>query len=164
VNAKSPSSDAAVIVPYEDRHRGAFRDLNLEWIAHWFTIEPEDRRLLDAPREAILAPGGRIWMVELGGRAVGCCALLAHGDGVYEVSKMAVSPGLRGGGIGRRLLDAVIDDARGIGARKLTIISNTVLDAAMQLYRSRGFREVPLNDTTYARGNIAFELAVDRPT
>ncbi len=96
-------------------------------------------------------------------RAVGCCALLPHGDGVYEISKMAVSRELRGGGIGRRLLDTVIEDARRLGARKLTIISNTVLDAAMTLYRRRGFQEVPLTDGTYARGNIAFELTLDAP-
>ena len=74
---------------------------------------------------------------------------------------MAVSRELRGSGIGKRLLETVIDDARRIGARKLTIISNTVLDAAMQLYRGRGFREVPLTDGTYARGNIAFEMTIE---
>ena len=38
---------AIAIVPFRDDHAAAFRSLNLEWIEHWFAIEPEDRRLLD---------------------------------------------------------------------------------------------------------------------
>ena len=58
-------------------------------------------------------------MVELDGRVVGCCALLKHSDNAYEVSKMAVMREYRGAGIGKRLLRAVIEHARLIGARRL---------------------------------------------
>ncbi len=43
-------------------------------------------------------------MAYAGADAVGCVALIPMRDGVYEISKMAVSPNLRGRGIGRRLL------------------------------------------------------------
>lgn len=46
-----------------------------------------------------------------------------------------------------------------MGARQLFIISNTVLEPAIHLYRRLGFAEVPLPpDREYARGNIALEL------
>jgi len=35
------------IVPYAPEYRTAFRDLNLEWIATYFEVEPEDRKVLD---------------------------------------------------------------------------------------------------------------------
>ena len=44
-------------------------------------------------------------------------------------------------------------------ATQLSIISNTTLTPAMNLYRRLGFSEVPLpSDQEYARGDIAFEL------
>lgn len=148
------------IVAFEARHAEAFRDLNLDWIEEYFVVEELDRKLLDSPAEEILAPGGAIFMVEQDGAAVGCCALLNHGNGVFEVSKMAVIRGLRGAGIGRVLLTEVIRQSRSLGATKLTIISNTVLGPAIHLYRTLGFREVPMRSEAYARGNIALELAL----
>jgi ribosomal protein S18 acetylase RimI-like enzyme len=146
------------IVPYEHRHAVAFRDLNLDWIQEYFTVEEIDRKHLFSPVEEILVPGGAIFMAEQGGVAVGCCALLNHGGGVFEVSKMAIDRRTRGGGIGRKLLSEVIRRSPSIGATKLTIISNTVLAPAIHLYRELGFREVPLRNEAYARGNIALEM------
>lgn len=146
------------IVEYTNRHSEAFRDLNLDWIQEYFSVEPLDRRYLLAPEEEILAPGGAIFMAELSGVAVGCCALLNHGGDVYEVSKMAVDKGCRGLGIGRRLFAEVLERSRDLGARKLTIVSNTTLAPALHLYRSFGFHEVPLQNDDYARGDIALEL------
>ena len=146
------------VVPYQERHAGAFRDLNLDWIEEYFTVEEIDRKHLLTPAESILAPGGAIFIAERSGVPVGCCALLNHGGGIYEVSKMAVDRSLRGLGIGKVLLSAVIRRARAMGAVKLTIVSNTVLASAIRLYRDLGFREVPLQSEAYARGNIALEL------
>jgi len=151
-------SDGLRVVPYTREHAAAFRELNLDWIEEYFTVEEIDRRHLLDPEGSIIATGGAIFMAEQDGAAVGCCALLDHGNGVYEVSKMAVQRSRRGGGIGRVLLDQVIERARAMGAVKLTIISNTILAPAIHLYRELGFHEVPLASDAYARGNIALEL------
>ena len=95
---------------------------------------------------------------QMDGVLVGCCGLLKHDHGVYEVSKMAVMHEHQGRGIGRELLRAMILHARSIGARRLEIISSTQLDVALHLYRSLGFLEVPLASDAYARGNIALAL------
>ena len=153
----SPESELR-IVPYEQRHAGAFRDLNLEWIREYFTLEELDRQHLFSPAEAILSPGGAIFIAERGAVVVGCCALLNHGGGVYEVSKMAVDRSCRGHGVGRVLLAEVMRRAQAMGATKLTIVSNTVLGPAIHLYKQLGFREVPLRSQAYARGNIALEF------
>ena len=79
-----------------------------------------------------------------GSQAVGCVALIPIGDGVYELSKMAVSPELRGLGIGRRLLQYAVAQAKQIGARSLFLGSNAKLENAVHLYESIGFRHVPL--------------------
>jgi N-acetylglutamate synthase-like GNAT family acetyltransferase len=123
--------------------RNAFRALNEEWITRYFVLEKKDREILDDPETAILSKGGHIFMVHAEGHAVACVALIPMGDGVYELSKMAVSPRLRGFGIGRRLLLYAIEKAKAIGAKSLFLGSSTKLKNAVHLYESVGFRHVP---------------------
>ena len=141
----------------------AFRTLNEEWISRYFVLEPKDRETLGDPENTILRKGGRIFMVWAGGEAVGCVALIPMGDGVYELSKMAVSPAMRGQGIGRRLLEYAIQQARTMGAASLFLGSNSVLKNAVHLYESVGFTHVPpekLPEMHYARADVFMEMAL----
>lgn len=114
----------------------AFRTLNEEWITRYFALEAKDRETLNNPAQSILMKGGHIFMAYAGSEAVGCVALIPMKDGVYELSKMAVSTHLRGRGIGRRLLQHAIAQARCVGARSLFLGSNTRLRDAVHLYES----------------------------
>lgn len=114
----------------------AFRSLNEEWITHYFTLEPKERETLSDPENAILRKGGHIFMVYADAEAVGCVALIPMSNGVYELSKMAVSPHMRGRGIGRRLLEHAVRGAGRIGARSLFLGSSTRLPCAVHLYES----------------------------
>ncbi len=139
----------------------AFRTLNEEWISRYFVLEPKDRETLGDPENTILRKGGRIFMVWAGGKAVGCVALIPMGDGVYELSKMAVSPAMRGQGIGRRLLEYAIQQAKAMGASSLFLGSNSVLKNAVHLYESVGFSHVPpekLPPMHYARADVFMEM------
>src|ERR1700756_593073 len=70
----------------------AFRRLNEEWITRYFVLEPKDREVLGQPEKMILGKGGHIFVADSGESVVGCVALIPMGEGVYELSKMAVSP------------------------------------------------------------------------
>jgi ribosomal protein S18 acetylase RimI-like enzyme len=52
-----------------------------------------------------------------------------------------VSPGARGAGIGRALLDAAIDRARERGCRRIALHTAEGNEAAVGLYRSAGFSD-----------------------
>jgi putative acetyltransferase len=83
------------------------------------------------------------------------------GEGVYELSKMAVSPEMRGRGIGRLLILHLIDEARNMGARSLFLGSQTKLKNAVHLYEAVGFRHVPperLPLLPYTRADVFMEL------
>lgn len=54
-----------------------------------------------------------------GGRVVGSVALRYYSEELAEVSALAVAEQEQGSGIGRRLVEAVIADARGLGLRRL---------------------------------------------
>jgi putative acetyltransferase len=141
----------------------AFRTLNEEWIERHFTLEAKDRETLNDPENTILRKDGRIYQVHAEGAVVGCVALIPMGDGVYELSKMAVSPSMRGRGIGRRLLEHTIAEARGLGAKGLFLGSNSILKDAVHLYESLGFSHVPpekLPEMHYARANVFMEMTL----
>jgi putative acetyltransferase len=146
------------MVPYAPEHRDAFRDLNLEWIARYFEVEPEDRRVLGDPETYVLAPGGAILMALEGTDPIGTGALIVIGPHEFELAKMAVTPRAQGRGVGRRLCVALIELARTQGAHRVELASQTTLAPAIALYRSLGFREIPLGDVLYRRANIRMEL------
>ncbi|MBQ0988548.1 GNAT family N-acetyltransferase [Micromonospora sp. H61] len=141
----------------------AFRTLNEEWISHLFAIEESDRKTLSDPFAAIVDPGGDVLIVRDEAKIVGCVALVRSSDDVFELSKMAVTPAVRGKGIGRQLIQAAIDRARTLGATTLFLGSSTKLPNAVRLYESAGFKhvspeQIPL--APYARANVFMQMAL----
>jgi putative acetyltransferase len=139
----------------------AFRALNEEWITRYFAVEPKEEAVLADPRGTILDRGGRIFFAVRDGQVVGSCALLALAPGEFEVAKMAVTESSRRGGVGRRLLERVIQEARVAGARRLYLETNSRLTPAIRLYESLGFRHLPperIVPSAYARANVYMEL------
>jgi len=157
--ANLPEIEIRPLVTGEDAT--AFRTLNEEWITRYFALEQTDHDILGDPEHMILRKGGAIFMVYRDTVAVGCVALVPMPNGVYELSKMAVSPHLRGLGIGRRLLLHAVAEARAMGARSLLLSSSTKLKNAVHLYESIGFRHVPsssLPDLHYTRADVFMEM------
>lgn len=148
------------IVGFDPRWRADFARLNLEWLRRWFVVEPFDEEVLGDPETHLLAGGGRVLFALSGedGRecAVGTVALRHDGDGVYELTKMAVEPELRGRGIGRALLLAAIDCHRGLGGSELYLESSSLLKPALALYESAGFvhHPAPRTGSHYARADV----------
>ena len=139
----------------------AFRELNEEWIARYFRLEEHDHIQLRDPEGHILRPGGQIVMAVAGEERIGCCALVFVSPGVFEVAKMAVSEHYRGHGIGRKLLEYTIAQAKMLGAHTLELASNSKLANAVHLYESLGFRHLPperVEPSPYARANVFMEL------
>lgn len=139
----------------------AFRALNEEWIAKLFRLEEKDRVTLGDPQGKIIGPGGQVYVAADGEAVVGCAALIRFDDGVYELSKMAVSPLTRGQGVGRRLLGYVIEQARAMGARTVFLGSSTKLKDAVHLYEALGFRHVlpaELPEMKYERADVFMKL------
>jgi GNAT superfamily N-acetyltransferase len=158
---QSPPVAEITIRQFRAGDAAAFRRLNEEWITRFFRIEPKEAPVLADPQRNILDPGGRIFFATAGDRCVGCCALVRMRDKEFEVAKMAVEPQYQGAGIGRRLLQAVIEEGRGAGAQRLYLETNHVLKPAIRLYESAGFKHIDSNRITpspYARANVYMEM------
>jgi len=150
-----------IIREFRPGDESAFRSLNEEWITRYFVLEPKDEASLANPRETILDCGGRIFLAVQGDRPIGCCALLAMTPGEFEVAKMAVTESSQRNGVGRRLLETTIAEARSAGAQRLYLETNRKLSAAIHLYESLGFRHLPperIVPSEYTRANVYMEL------
>lgn len=142
----------------------AFRALNETWIMQHFTLEPQDRITLNDPFEAIVRPGGQVYIAEEDGKVIGTAAWIRHSDNVYELSKMATAAQARGRRIGRQLLLYMLAQAKELGARRVFFGSSPKLPAAVHLYEAVGFRHVPqskLPELRYARASIFMVKDID---
>ena len=147
--------------PFEAGDEAAFRELNEAWISALFRMEEKDREVLNDPVGEITGKGGAIYFVLADGVRVGCCALLNLGSGGNELGKMAVGGELRGAGIGRKLLEYVVERAREMGAVRLYLETNSKLKNAIHLYEAVGFRHMPEDPekpSCYARGDVEMEM------
>lgn len=152
------------ILPYTADRAADFRDINLEWIGEMFEVEPVDRRVLDDPEGEILRMGGEIWFASIPVRGVvGAGALKPSGGGGVELTKMGVRAGLRGTGVGRRLLEHLIARGRAMGADPLYLLTNRRCAAAIHLYEQSGFLHdadiLARHGCGYARCDVAMRLA-----
>jgi DNA-binding MarR family transcriptional regulator/N-acetylglutamate synthase-like GNAT family acetyltransferase len=161
---KEMQSKAVEIIAFAPEHREAFRRLNEEWLKEHFTIEEDDVRLLRHPEEEIIGPGGAVFFARLEGEIVGTAALLKRDDKTYEIAKMAVTPSAQGKQAGRLLAEAVIAAAREKGAKKIILLTDNRLRAAVALYRKLGFRAAANEPTVsgkYARARFGFAMKLD---
>lgn len=150
--------EAVTVVPYRQDFRAAFERLNRDWIETYFVLEDADRDVFGDPEGKIVARGGQIFFVLEGAEVQGTCAVLRTGNAECEIAKMAVAPAARGRGFGDLLMDTAIRFATEVGAHRVVIVSNTVLEPAIRLYRKHGFVPVPLSsDGRYRRANIRLE-------
>lgn len=59
---------------------------------------------------------------------------------------LAVHPAARGRGLGRRLVEACVDSARGLGVPTMGIHTAAFMTAACRIYEAVGFRRCPEHD------------------
>jgi len=145
------------VVAFDPRWRADFAALNIEWLERWFEVEPFDREVLNDPERFILGDGGHIlFAIDSSSRALGTVALRHDGDGVYELTKMAVAPAARGDGIGRFLMEEALGLYRRLDGRELFLESSSKLGPALALYESVGFRRhpAPRAGSHYARADV----------
>lgn len=148
------------IIPFSAIYAKSFKELNESWINKFFELEDEDRKALDHP-EKIIDDGGSIFIALQEEEPVGVCALKKASTTDYEFSKMAVAEHAQGQGIGKKLLEAAITKAKSIGARRIFLEGNTLLEASIHLYRKTGFKEIPHRHSRYKRVNIVMEMLLD---
>jgi GNAT superfamily N-acetyltransferase len=160
---RAPDTDGAVIEPADSRDipaltallgelfarehdfadRNEARAARQGWRACGFTPDPEKQaralRLILAHPEK-----GRLFVVRMDGKVVGMANALftistAEGGPVVLLEDVILSAPYRGQGLGRRLVEHVMDWARGEGFLRVTLLTDADNQGAQQFYGRLGF-------------------------
>jgi GNAT superfamily N-acetyltransferase len=109
---------------------------------------------------AYAPPVGRLLLAAVDDQPVGCVALRELEEGICEMKRLYVQPAFRGTGLGRRLAEAIIREARETGYRVMRLDSLDRLKEAAALYRSLGFVEIPPYRFNPLPGAVFMELVL----
>src|ERR1043165_4484034 len=139
------------IIGYSPELQIFFENLNRAWIERYFKMEALDLQLLQDPQTHIIDKGGTVLFAEIDGRIVGTVALKPYDAETLELAKMAVDENYQGHGIGEKLGHAAVEKARELGAKKVILFTNSVLQPALRLYARLGFEKIPLEGQIFKR-------------
>jgi GNAT superfamily N-acetyltransferase len=113
-----------------------------------YGVHPHD------PREAVeqdillidkfLPPHGRLILSVYEDKVCGLGSLKSINSEIGEIKRMYVDPSFRKIGAGRAILQALINAAKETGYKKVRLDSPKFMEAAHALYRSFGFKDIPV--------------------
>ena len=103
-------------------------------------------------------PEGCILLARYNEEIAGCVALRKLSDGICEGKRLYVKPQFRGLKIGRKLVEAVIEEARKIGYTRMRGDTLASMKTARALYASLGFKQIKPYCYNPVEGAIFIEL------
>jgi GNAT superfamily N-acetyltransferase len=103
-------------------------------------------------------PEGCILLARYNEEIAGCVALRKLSDGICEGKRLYVKPQFRGLEIGRKLAEAIIQEARKIGYTRMRGDTLASMKAAQALYASLGFKQIEPYCYNPIEGAIFIEL------
>jgi GNAT superfamily N-acetyltransferase len=116
-----------------------------------------DREVAELPG-AYGPPRGSLLVARRGADAIGCVALRPIEPEICELKRLYVRPAARGTGLGRRLAEAALAEARRIGYRRIRLDTLPGMEAAQSLYEQMGFSEIEPYTTNPVAGTRFLEL------
>jgi DNA-binding MarR family transcriptional regulator/GNAT superfamily N-acetyltransferase len=163
LGARSSGSSSYVLRPHQPGDIG--------WIVHRHgTLYWQEYRY-DESFEALVAQIGsdfltrfdpkkeRCWIAERDGEIIGSVFLVKDTDVNAKLRLLYVEPSARGLGIGRRLVDECVRFARERGYRKITLWTQSELEAAGRIYKAAGFEIVDEKPTpNFGRNDLVAQI------
>lgn len=88
-------------------------------------------------------PDGRLYIVKYDNKFSGCIALRKLENGICEMKRLYLREELRGKGIGRKLVEKIINDAKEIGYEKMRLDTiKEKMPNAVDMYERYGFVKI----------------------
>ena len=106
-------------------------------------------------------PEGRLMLAYADAEVAGCVALRKLAADTCEMKRLYIRDKFRGTGLGRKMAENVISNARNIGYERMRL--DTLpgkMDKAIELYRSLGFKEIEPYYDNPVEGALFMELSL----
>jgi GNAT superfamily N-acetyltransferase len=138
---EEPLLSSLTILPFQPEDQAAVKHLILSGLGdHWGKIDPSMNPDLDdissnyAGATFLVARWQHSRCTRRGDRIVGTGALIPRPDGKAEVVRMSVAVGMRRKGIGRLILDQLVQRARAAGYRQVILETTTTWLEVIEFY------------------------------
>jgi putative acetyltransferase len=106
-------------------------------------------------------PHGFLLLARVHGQDAGCIALRPMEDGIGEIKRLYIRPVVRRHGLGRRLVERALAEARRIGYGTVRLDTLREMTTAIALYTAFGFKEVAPYRHGEPEGICYFELKLN---
>ncbi len=118
-----------------------------------------DEELADLPR-GYAPPDGCLLLAVYENQAAGCVALRRLDGKTCEMKRLYVLPQRRKLGVGKRLVETVIEEARRLGYARMRLDTLSSMTQAQMLYKSLGFEEIAPYCFNPNEGTVFMELVL----
>jgi putative acetyltransferase len=149
-----------LIFAESNEHLSIIRELFLEYaksLGFSLCFQDFDKELAGLPGD-YAPPDGLLILAMDDTIACGCVALRKLDEGICEMKRLYVKPSGRGKGLGKQLVQTVIDEAKKIGYTKMRLDTVPKMKEAITLYRSIGFYEIEPYRENPIEGDLYLEL------
>jgi GNAT superfamily N-acetyltransferase len=115
-----------------------------DWLGIDLCFQDFENELKTLPGKYAPPEGELILALSPAGDALACVGVRPlDGTAVCEMKRLYVRPSARGTGIGRALVEAIIQSAEEFGYAEMKLDTLPGMDSAMALYQQFGFRQIP---------------------
>lgn len=141
-----------------DLVRMLFREY-AEWLGVDLCFQGFEEELAELPGKYEQPEGGLFFVVDGSSPDVvmGCGAFRGLDKDTCEMKRLFIRDEFRGGGLGRKMAEHLVEEARGAGYKFMVLDTLRKMTTAVSLYRSMGFEECeayyenPVPDVVYLR-------------
>ncbi len=103
-------------------------------------------------------PSGALLIAHVGDDVAGCVGLRPIDASVGEMKRLYVRHAFRGLGLGKRLVEAIVQSARQAGYLELRLDTLPAMASAQALYEQLGFVEIPPYNSKHLPGTRFYAL------
>ncbi|EFO30509.1 acetyltransferase [Roseibium sp. TrichSKD4] len=130
-----------------------------DWLGIDLSYQGFEEELAGLPGKYVTPDGALFLARNRNGGAMGCIAMRPlEVSSICEMKRLYVAPEGRGLGIGKQLVEAIIQAAQKAGYNKMRLDTLPTMLGALKLYRNAGFKDIPEYYETPISETVFLEL------